>query len=112
MAGIVRQQPVRVAIHASQFLKHGGVSSFAFDPPRVTARGSVTGTIALAAAAPAPDGISVRLTSANPAIVPVPATLKVPGGASRANFSTVVGPVSAPTERSEERRVGKECRSR
>jgi hypothetical protein len=97
-AALLRQQPVRVAIHASQFLKHSGVSSFAFDPPRVTARGSVTGTITLAAAAPAPDGISVRLTSANSAIVPVPATLEVPGGASSANFSAVVGSVSAPTE--------------
>ena len=59
-------------------------ASAAVNPTSVASGSSATGTVTLSGAAP--DGAIVSLSSSNPSIASVPATVIVPSGANTANF--------------------------
>jgi hypothetical protein len=58
-------------------------------------QGTSNVTVFLTAAAPA-GGITVRLTSSNPALISVPASVLVPAGAAQISAPTTVAAVAAP----------------
>jgi photosystem II stability/assembly factor-like uncharacterized protein len=65
-------------------------------PTSVPSGTSSTGTVGLSAAAPV-GGAIIALSSSNPAVATVPATVTVPAGATRATFTVSTGSVTAPT---------------
>jgi hypothetical protein len=68
------------------------LASLALSPTTVVGGATVTGTVTLTAAAPA-GGAVIALGSSRPAVVPVPATVTVPAGATSARFTvTTVRP--------------------
>jgi hypothetical protein len=73
-----------------------GISSLALTPSSVTGGSGSHGTVTLASAAPA-GGTAVTLSSANPAVAGVPASMTVPGGASSATFAIATASVAAST---------------
>jgi len=60
--------------------------SFAVNPATITGGHSGVGTLTLAAAAPAPQGALVQISSDDPALVSVPSTVTVPAGSSTQSF--------------------------
>lgn len=60
--------------------------SFAVNPPTITGGSTVEGILTLGAAAPAPQGKLVRISSDDPALVSVPSTVTVPAGSSTQSF--------------------------
>jgi hypothetical protein len=72
------------------------VASYGVSPGTVTGGASSTGTVALSGAAPA-GGAVVALSSANPAVVSVPASVTVPGGESAASFTITTTAPQATT---------------
>lgn len=71
------------------------LSSVSFAPATVTGGSAATGTVRFSATT---DGRVVQLSSANPAVVQVPAEVVVNGGQSSGAFPvTTTGPVGAPT---------------
>ena len=66
------------------------LSSVSLSPTSVTAGGISTGTVTLNMAAPA-NGAIVALSSSNPAIATVPASVTVAAGASNATFAVSTG---------------------
>jgi LmbE family N-acetylglucosaminyl deacetylase len=72
------------------------VDRLSVNPAALVGGNSAQGTITLANAAPA-GGLSVPLSSSNPAAAAVPASVTVPGGNVTANFTVTTGTVSAAT---------------
>src|SRR3989449_1828711 len=70
------------------------VDGFSVSPTAVLGGDTAQGTITLANAAPA-GGLSVPLSSSNPAAAAVPASVIVPGGTVTASFNVTTGTVSA-----------------
>ena len=66
------------------------LTSLTLNPATVTAGGTSTGTVSLSAAAP-PGGAEVPLSSSNPTVATVPASVTVPAGATSANFTVSTG---------------------
>src|SRR5205814_2682375 len=66
------------------------------DPNFLIAGNQSTGTVALGVPAP-PGGAVVPLSSSNPAIASVPASVTVAGGATTATFTVSTSPVGANT---------------
>lgn len=67
-----------------------------FNPTSVAGGSSSTGTVALAAPAPA-GGVVVSLTSTQPALAKVPASIAIPEGNDSADFQVSTSVVNAPT---------------
>lgn len=63
------------------------LSSISLSPTSISGGGTVTGTVLLTGPAPA-GGAVIALTSSSPGIVPVPATVTVPAGATSARFTS------------------------
>jgi len=72
------------------------LSSLALNPTTVTSGATSTGTATLSAAAPS-GGQVVSLTSNNPAVAAVPASVTVAAGATSATFPVTTGTVAAAT---------------
>jgi len=72
------------------------VTTLSFNPASVVSGQTATGTVTLSGIAPA-GGISVILTSANPAALPVPASVSVAAGQSTQTFLVTAGAVSSAT---------------
>lgn len=72
------------------------VTALAISPATVVAGGSATGTVTISPVAPG-SGASVALTSSNPAVASVPATVSVLAAASSATFTVSTAAVSTPT---------------
>jgi len=72
------------------------VTTLSFSPASVVSGQTATGTVTLSGVAPA-GGISVNLTSANPAALPVPASVSVAAGQSTQTFLVTAGAVSSAT---------------
>ncbi|PYN90011.1 MAG: hypothetical protein DMD87_03420 [Candidatus Rokuibacteriota bacterium] len=68
------------------------ISSWSLNPASVIGPSSSTGTVTLSAAAPA-GGAAIILTSSNPAVATVPASVVVPAGATSADFTVSTNPV-------------------
>jgi hypothetical protein len=60
--------------------------SLAVNPATITGSHSGVGTLTLAAAAPAPQGALVHISSDDPTLVSVPSTVTVPAGSSTQSF--------------------------
>ena len=73
-----------------------GVNSFFLDPFDVEGGSPSTGTVVLNGAAPA-GGAQVTLQSSNPAVASMPASVTVPAGSDRTNFTITTAPVSSNT---------------
>lgn len=70
------------------------IRSVTLDPNNVVGGTSSTGTVVFDP--PIPDsGATINLSSSNPAVASVPATIKVPGGATSANFTVTTTPTSS-----------------
>src|SRR3989449_8131128 len=72
------------------------VDGFSVSPPTVLGGDTAQGMVTLANAAPA-GGLSVPLSSSNPAAAAVPASVTVPAGGSSASFPVTTATVSART---------------
>jgi hypothetical protein len=71
------------------------LSGFSLSPTSVTGGANSTGTVTLNGRAP--SNITVNLTSANPAVASVPATVTVLSGATTGTFTVATVPVTAQT---------------
>jgi hypothetical protein len=72
--------------------------TFTVSAPSVIAGGSSgTGSVVLSGPAPA-GGIAVKLTSSNPALLPVPDTIAMTSGQSQITFPLNAGPVASDTD--------------
>jgi Bacterial Ig-like domain/F5/8 type C domain len=74
----------------------GGIASLAVSPASVAGGTTATATVTLAAAAPA-GGAVVAMTSSNPLVAPVPATVTVPAAETSASFAIPTAPAGAET---------------
>ncbi len=72
------------------------VASLAFNPSTVVGGNASTGTVTLSGAAGA-SGAVVSLSSSNPGVVSVPATVTVTAGAASASFTATTASVAATT---------------
>ena len=72
------------------------LSSVSLNPSSVTAGSTSTGTATLSAAAPS-GGAVVALSSSNPSVATVPASVTVPAGATSASFTVSTSGVAATT---------------
>jgi len=72
------------------------LSSLSLDAASAAAGTSATGTVILSAAATA-GGATIALSSSNPAVVSVPASVTVPAGSTSATFPVSTGAATAPT---------------
>jgi hypothetical protein len=72
------------------------VSALSIGPAQLTGGANALGTVELAWAAPA-GGATVELSSSNPAVASVPATVTVPEGESVATFAVPTSEVAATT---------------
>lgn len=72
------------------------LAGIAVNPSAVRGGRTATGSVSLNGTAPA-GGAVVSLSSANPAVVAVPASVTVPAGASSATFTATTSPVGADT---------------
>lgn len=70
--------------------------SVSLSPATVPGGGSVQGALTVATAAPS-GGTTVALSSSNPSVASVPASVTVPAGATSATFAVTTGAVSATT---------------
>lgn len=75
----------------------GGLAGISLDPPEIIGGSNATGSVVLSAPA-APGGAVVTLSSSNQGAATVPASVTVPGGASRASFPVATRPVNARTD--------------
>lgn len=73
------------------------VSSLSLDPTQVVGGESSTGTVTLSGPAPT-GGASVALSSSNPSVASVPATVTVPAGATQASFTVATSVVASTTD--------------
>ena len=76
-----------------------GVTGLTFDSQSITGGTSVVGTVTLSSFAPR-NGALVLLTSTNPALVSVPATVTIPQGAMSATFTATTATVTTPASAS------------
>ena len=72
------------------------VASVSVSPQSVDGGQASTGQVSLSGPA-SPGGVAVSLTSSNPVVAPVPATVTVPGGATSASFAITAGHVASAT---------------
>ncbi len=77
-------------------IKSPALSSVSVSPTSVVWGTAVTGTVKISSAAPT-SGITVSLTSSNPAAASVPSTVTVPAGATSATFAVTSYSVSTIT---------------
>ena len=77
-------------------LPEATLSSLTLNPASMAGGSAGVGTVFLDKAAPA-GGAAVALSSSNPSVVTVPASVTVPAGATSANFSVSTNAVSAAT---------------
>ncbi|HVK09511.1 MAG TPA: hypothetical protein VM597_12110, partial [Gemmataceae bacterium] len=72
------------------------LANLTVNPTSVTGGSSATGTVTLSGPAPA-GGLVVSLSSGNPAVAGVPASVTVPAGATSASFTVTTAAVTANT---------------
>jgi RHS repeat-associated protein len=87
-----------VALSRSLEITPPALDALEVDLGTISGEGSATGTFTLTAPAPA-GGLTVELTSSNPALIPVPSTIVIPAGADQATFTvTPAAPVATPVQ--------------
>jgi photosystem II stability/assembly factor-like uncharacterized protein len=85
-----------VTASANLMVYKNTLSSFSLSPTSVRGGTSSIGTVGLSAAAPA-GGVTIMLSTDNPAVTTVPASVTVPAGATWANFTVSTSSVPAVT---------------